>query len=135
MGQVDLDSDDDFQDSREVLPTRSLTDPITVTRVPQATTLKTTQPPSLDLTRHQAKQPESGGSPQTPDSEEGANASHVANLLEDVKYFHNATLGYQDAYEALQQQQEELQSKFTEQAKLVKEASETLKAVEAESSM
>ena len=59
----------------------------------------------------------------------------MANLLEDVKYFHNAALGYQDAYEALQQQQEELQSKFTEQAKLVQEASETLRAVEAESSM
>ena len=87
------------------------------------------------MTQHQAEQPESGGSPQTPSSEEGANASHVANLLEDVKYFHNAALGYQDAYEALQQQQEELQSKFTEQAQLVKEASETLKAVEAESSM
>ena len=50
VGQVDSDSDDDFQDSREALPTRSLTDPITVTRVPQATALKTTQPPSLDLT-------------------------------------------------------------------------------------
>ena len=38
-------------------------------------------------------------------------------------------------YETLQQQQEELQSKFKEQAKLVQEASEALKAVEAESSM
>ena len=135
MGEVDSDSDDDFQDSREVLPTRSSTDPITITRVPQATALKTTQPPSPDLTCHQAKQPESGGSPQIPDSEEGTNASHVANLLEDIKYFHNAALGYQYAYKALQQQQEELQSKFTKQAKLVKEASETLKAIEAESSM
>ena len=135
VGVVDSDSDDDFQDSREALPTRSMADPITITRVPQSTTLRTTQLPSLDLTRHQEEQPESGGSPQTPGSEEGTNASHVANLLEDVKYFHNAALGYQDAYEALQQQQEELQSKFTEQAKLIKEASETLKAVEAESSM
>ena len=66
-----------------------------------------------------------------PGSEEGTNASHVANLLEDIKYFHNATLGYQDAYEALQQQQEELQSKFSEQAKLVQDASEALRAVEA----
>ena len=58
----------------------------------------------------------------------------MANLLEDVRYFHNAALGYQDAYKALQQQQEELQSKFTEQAKLVQEASEALKAAEVESS-
>ena len=92
------------------------------------------QPPSLDLTGHQEEQPESGGSPQTPGSEEGANASHVANLLEDVKYFHNAALGYQDAYKTLQLQQEELQSKFSEQAKLVQEASEALRAAEVESS-
>ena len=55
-------------------------------------------------------------------------------MLEDVRYFHNTALGYQDAYEALQQQQEELQSRFTEQAKLVQEASEALKAAEVESS-
>ena len=70
---------------------------------------------------------------QTPSSVESANATHTANLLEDIKYFHNATLSYQDAYEALQQQQAELQTMFTEQAKLVQEASDALKAVEAES--
>ena len=53
--------------------------------------------------------------------------------MEDIKYFHNAALSYQDAYEALQLQQAELQTKFTEQAQLVQEASEALKAVEAES--
>ena len=61
--------------------------------------------------------------------------SHVANLLEDVKYFHNAALGYQDTYETLQLQQEELQSKFSEQAKLVQKASEALRAAEVESSV
>ena len=118
------------------MPTKSLADSVAVTRVPQASTQQTSQPPSPE--RHHIKLCESGESPQTPQtpsSEEGANASHLANLLEDIKYFHNATLGYQDAYEALQHQQEELQSKFTEQAKLVKEASETLRAVEAKSSM
>ena len=92
------------------------------------------QPPSPKLNRHHVEQSESGGSPQTPSLEEGANASHMANLLEDIKYFHNAALGYQDTYEALQQQQEELQSRFTEQATLVQEASEALKAAEVESS-
>ena len=53
--------------------------------------------------------------------------------MEDIKYFHNATLSYQDAYEALQLKQVELQTKFTEQVQLVKEASKTIKAVEAES--
>ena len=128
MGEVDSDSDVEFQDLREALPTRSLADSIAVTRVPQATIMQTTQSPSLELNQHHVEQPESGESPQTPRSEEGANASHMANLLEDVKYFHNATLGYQDTYETLQQQQEELQSRFTEQAKLVQEASEALKS-------
>ena len=62
-------------------------------------------------------------------------STHTANLLEDVKYFHNAALSYQDAYEALQVQQVELQTKFTEQAQLVQEASDALKAAEAESAV
>ena len=59
--------------------------------------------------------------------------THTANLLEDVKYFHNAALSYQDAYEALQAQQVELQTKFSEQAQLVQEASDALRASEVES--
>ena len=90
VGEVDSDSEAEFQDSREALPTKSLVDSVTVTRVPQATTTQTMQLPSLELNRHHVEQSESGGSPQTPRSEEGANASHVANLLEDIKYFHNA---------------------------------------------
>ena len=58
VGEVDSDSDDDFQDSREALPTRSSVDPITITRVPQSTTLRTMQLPSPDLTGHQEEQPE-----------------------------------------------------------------------------
>ena len=61
--------------------------------------------------------------------------THTANLLEDVKYFHNTALSYQDAYEALQAQQVELQTKFSEQAQLVQEASDALKAAEAESAV
>ena len=44
-------------------------------------------------------------------------------------------LSYQDAYEALQVQQVELQTKFMEQAQLVQEASDALKAAEAESAV
>ena len=40
--EVDSDSDVEFQDSREVLPTRSLADSIVVPRVPQSATLETT---------------------------------------------------------------------------------------------
>ena len=86
------------------------------------------------MTEHHIEQTGPVESLQTPSSVESANTNHTANLLEDIKYFHNAALSYQDAYEALQLQQAELQTKFTEQAQLVQEASEALKAVEAESS-
>ena len=85
------------------------------------------------MTEHHNEQTGPVESLQTPSSVESANTQHTANLLEDIKYFHNATLSYQDAYEALQLQQAELQTKFTEQVQLVQEASEALKAVEAES--
>ena len=136
VAEVDSGSEEEFEDSREALPPRSLAESIAAARVPQAAIQSTSQPPSQE--RRHIVQSETGESLQTPENpslDEGENANHVANLLEDVKYFHNAALGYQDMYETLQQQQEELQSKFKEQAKLVQEASEALKAVEAESSM
>ena len=94
----------------------------------------TSQPPSPTRTR-QAQRTKSVESVQTPGSTESVESvnTHTANLLEDVKYFHNAALSYQDAYEALQVQQVELQTKFTEQAQLVQEASDALRANEVES--
>ena len=50
------------------------------------------------------------------------------------KFYQDTTLGYQDAYETLCIQQEELQHRYTQQAQLVEEASKALQAVEAESS-
>ena len=135
VAEVDSESDVEFQDSKEELPIQSLASSIAVPRVPQITTRETMRPSSHELSQHHTEQPETGEFPQTPSSVESANASHTANLLEDIKYFHNAALGYQDTYKALQQQQEELQSRFTEQAKLVQEASEALKAAEVESSV
>ena len=133
VAEVDSSSDEEFQDSREVLPPRSLAESITAARIPQVATSQTAQS-QLDLTAHHIEQ-QAGPveSPQTPSSVDSAGAQHTTNLLEDIKYFHNAALSYQDVYEALQLQQAELQTKFTEQAQLVQEASETLKAVEAES--
>ena len=132
--EVDLSSDDEFQDSNTEPAPRSLAESITATRVPQATTQLTSQP-SPTQTRHQVQRTKSVESVQTPGSAESVESvnTHTANLLEDVKYFHNAALSYQDAYEALQVQQVELQTKFTEQAQLVQEASDVLKAAEAES--
>ena len=133
VAEVDSSSDEEFQDSKEVLPPRTLAESITTARIPQIATSQTTSQPQPDLSGHHVEQQTRPvESPQTPDSVESAN-THTANLLEDIKYFHNAVLSYQDAYEALQLQQVELQTKFTEQAQLVQEASEALKAVEAES--
>ena len=136
MAEVDSSSDDEFQDSNTEQPPRSLAESITATRVPQVATQQTNQP-SPTRPRHQVQRTESVESVQTPglvESVESVN-THTANLLEDVKYFHNAALSYQDAYEALQLQQVELQTKFTEQAQLVQEASDALKAAEAESAV
>ena len=132
VAEVDSSSEDEFQDSKEDPPPRSMAESITATRVPQVATFQTAQP-QPDLTKHHIKPTGPVESPQTPSSVESAKTHHPTNLLEDIKYFHNATLSYQDAYEALQLQQAELQTKFTEQAQLVQEASEALKAVEAES--
>ena len=136
VGEVDSDSDVEFQDSREAQPTRSLADSIAVSRVPQTTTLETNQPSSTGFVSHHTIQStESGKSLQVLNSEEGAGAINTANLIEEVKFYQDAALGYQDAYEALQLQQEELQHWFTQQAQLVQEASEALQAAEVESSV
>ena len=83
---------------------------ITAARIPQIATSQTTSQPQPDLSGHHVEQQARPvESPQTPDSVESAN-THTANLLEDIKYFHNAALSYQDAYEALQLQQVELQT-------------------------
>ena len=133
VGEVDSDSDVEFQDSREVLPTRSLADFIAVPWVPQVTTSESTWLSSTGIVEYHMEQSESGGSPQVLDSEEGEGDINTAGLIEDVKYFQDAALGYQDAYDALQLQQEELQHQFTQQAQLVQEASEALQAAEVES--
>ena len=133
--EVDSSSEDEFQDSNTEPAPRSLAQSITATRVPQVAIQQTSQPPSPTQTRRQLQRTESVESVQTLGSAESVESvnTHTANLLEDVKYFHNAALSYQDAYEALQVQQVELQTKFTEQAQLVQEASDALKANEAES--
>ena len=61
-------------------------------------------------------------------------AISTADLIEDAKFYQDAALGYQDAYETLRIQQEELQHWYAQQAQLVEEASKALRAAEAESS-
>ena len=131
--EVDSSSEEEFQDSNTEPVPMSLAQAITATRVPQVAQT-TSQPPSPTRTR-QPQRTESVESVQTPGSAESVESAnmHTANLLEDVKYFHNTALSYQDAYGALQEQQVELQTKFSEQAQLVQEASDALRANEVES--
>ena len=105
-------------------------------RIPQTTTLETNQPSSTGFVSHHTEQSaESGESSQVLNSEEGVGAINTVNLIKDVRYYQDAALGYQYAYETLQLQQEELQHQFTQQAQLVQEASEALPAAEVESSI
>ena len=131
--EVDSSSEEEFQDSNTEPVPRSLAQTITATRVPQVA--QATSQPSSTTRPRQPQWTESVESVQTPGSAESVESvnTHTANLLEDVKYFHNAALSYQDAYEALQMQQVELQTKFSEQAQLVQEASDALRANEVES--
>ena len=100
VAEVDSSSDNEFQDSNTEQPPRSLAQSITATRVPQVAAQQTNQP-SPTRPRHQEQQTGSVESVQTPGSVESVESvnTHTANLLEDVKYFHNAALSYQDAYE------------------------------------
>ena len=58
----------------------------------------------------------------------------MGDLLEDAKFYQDVAFEYQSAYEALCLHQEELQSRYTQQAQLIEEASGALRAAENESS-
>ena len=55
----------------------------------------------------------------------------VEDLVQDAKFYQDTTLELQGAYEDLYQQQIELQGKYDEQSKLLKEASAAIKAADA----
>ena len=52
------------------------------------------QPSSTRIVSHHTEQSESGESPQVFGSEEGAGAINTASLIEDIRYFQEAALGY-----------------------------------------
>ena len=87
LEEEEQDSDDEFQDFREVLPSRSLAGSIAAPRLTQAT-LETNniQPPFSRLESHQNQTTESGESLQVLSSESGAGAIGTANLIEDAKF-------------------------------------------------
>ena len=120
------DSDVEFQDTWEALPPRSLVDSIAAPRLVPTTLETSIAPSSTEIGHHTRQITESGESAQVLDSESGAGAISTADLIEDAKFYQDATIGYQDVYETLRIQQEELQHWYTQQAQLVEEASEAL---------
>ena len=136
--ETEQDSDVEPQDTREALPPRSLADSIAAPRFTPTTLETNTALSSTEVDSHvslaASQITESGESLQVLNSELGTGAISMADLIEDAKFYQDATLGYQDAYETLCIQQEELQHWYAQQAQLVEEASKALWAVEAESS-
>ena len=127
MGKAESDSDLEYQDSREDAP-GSLAASIAVRR-----SAPTTKPTSLpDLSLHANQDPESVPpvAHQQQDIEDSGELGdiHMGDLLEDAKFYQDASFEYQSAYEALHLQQEELQSRHTQQAHLIQEASGALKS-------
>ena len=138
MEENEQDSDVEFQDTWEALPTRSLVDSIAAPKLVPTTLETNTAPSSTEIGHHTNSMTrqiiESGESVQVLDSESGTGAISTADLTEDAIFYQDAAIGYQDAYETLHIQQAELQHWYTQQAQLVEEASEALQAAEAESS-
>ena len=87
MAKVDSGSEEEFQDSKEETPPRSLAQSNAAPRVPQST-LQTTGPPSPpNLTARRIETAGPVESPQTPSSVESANAAHTANPVGRYKIF------------------------------------------------
>ena len=130
MEETEQDSDVEPQHTREALPPRSLADSIAAPRFTPTILEMNIAPSSTEVDSHvslaASQITESGESLQVLDSELGVGAISTADLIEDAKFYQDATLGYQDAYETLCVQQEELQHRYTQQAQLVEETSEAL---------
>ena len=107
---------------------------IATPRFAPATLETNTAPSSTKLDSHTNQTAESGESSQVLNSESDVGAISTADLIEDAKFYQDATIGYQDVYETLRIQQEELQHRYAQQAPLVEKASKALQAVKAESS-
>ena len=132
----DTESDMEFQDSREDLLPGSLAALITVQRsVP--TTIATTSSTRLTIptkhTFHASQNLESTHSVVSSQQDMEDSGDYGA-IGASAKFYQDAALEYQSAYENLHLQHEELQSRYTQQACLVEEASGALRVAEAKSS-
>ena len=129
------DSDVELQESGEAMHPGTLANSIAAPRTVPTTSVTTASASTELKDIHTSQSSESGESLQVLDSDIGMGAVSAADLIEDAKFYQDIEIGYQDAYETLCIQQEELQHQYTQQAQLVEEASEALRAAESKSSL
>ena len=99
--ESEQDSDVEPQDTREALPTRSLADSIAAPRFAPTTLETNVTPSSTEVDHHTSQTTEFGESLQVLNSDSGTGAISTADLTEDAKFYQDAAIGYQDAYETL----------------------------------
>ena len=114
VGRSNVNSDLEFQDSKEVLHPGSLAASIAVSKSAPTTSMNSTSSTRL-IQQHASQYSASRGSHQVLDPEIDTGAISAADLIEDAKFYQDTALGYQDAYETLHIQQE-LQHRYTQQA-------------------
>ena len=131
MGEAESESDLEYQDSREDAP-GSLAASIAVHQLAHTTQL--TSLPDLHASQDPESEPPVVHQQQDIEYLGESGEIHMGDLLEDAKIYQDAAFEYQSAYDALCLQQEEMQSRYTQQVHLIEEASGALRAAETESS-
>lgn len=105
VGSSDLDSDLEFQDSREEAPLSLAASTAVLRSAPtSSTTISFPEVTILDFPQSHASQnpelmPPAVQSQQGDDSSGDYNAIPMGDLLEDAKFYQNAALEYQNAFE------------------------------------
>ena len=113
------DSEEDEQEQRNPLDARDLASQITVRR--PRSMLVPVIPPQEESALEDSEAPETTG------EEESEGGLHTGDLIEDAKFYQDITVELQSAYNTLE-------SRFTQQACLMEEASGALHTAESEAS-
>ena len=114
---IGADSEDEEQDQGKPSVPRDLASQITVRRPRPKPTPQLQDQSGL----------EDSETPQTTGEEESQSGLHMGDLLEDAKFYQDVTIELQMAYETLE-------SRFTQQARLMEEASGALHGAESQAS-
>ena len=121
MENLGPDSEDEEQGQRNPMDPGDLASQITVRR-PRPTP----RPQSQDQLQDQSGL-EDSETPQTSGEEESQSGLHLGDLLEDTKFYQDVTIELQTTYDTLER-------RFTQQARLMEEASGALHTAESQAS-